>query len=117
MDEIIKHLLVVQDVPANVSLNVSVGCFDPSIARRAVIWPLSLSFIKICERRKTASGSRSLNAIGLSALYVEKILVSSFTIPAVVAIAPSVFTALLIEISALCRGGGLGVMLVALLLS
>lgn len=86
----IKHLLVVQDVPAKVSWYVSLVCTEPSMARRPVTAPLSFCFINICDRRYTASGSMSEYEMARMALYLSKILDISLVMPADVLLMPRV---------------------------
>ena len=53
-----KERLVTSEVPANVSVNESGGCWDPSIARRAVTRPLDFFLMNIELRKKVCLASR-----------------------------------------------------------
>ena len=97
-----KERLVTSEVPANVSVNESGGCWDPSIARRAVTRPLDFFLMNIELRKKACLASRWVRGGRRRRLaYLVSCLSVSFDMAAAISEAGRVREARAIDISVL----------------
>ena len=108
---LMKERLVTSEVPAKVSVNESGGCWDPSIARRAVTRPLDFLLMNIELRKKACLASRWVRGGTSRRLaYLVNCLSVSFDTAAAISKAGRVREARAIDISVLCAGMGIGMM-------
>ena len=104
-----KERLVTSEVPANVSVKESGGCWDPSIARRAVTRPLDFFLMNIELRKKACLASRRVWGGRRRRLaYLVSCLSVSFDMAAAISEAGRVHEARPIDISVLWAGMGTG---------
>ena len=104
-----KERLVTSEVPAKESVYESGGCWDPSIARRAVTRPLDFLLMNIELRKKACLASRWVRGGTSRRLaYLVNYLSVSFDVAAAISKAGRMREARAIDISVLCAGMGMG---------